>query len=201
MPVEMTVDSVRIDLLAKHRFVVLKETDRERYLPIAIGPAEAGAIAIKLMNAEVVRPLTHDLICSVIGSLGGHVTRILINDVSDGIYYARVVLDVDGRHVEVDSRPSDAIALAVRTSVPIFVEERVLERAVVDLGDQPGQSGQAEQRSGGAGGIRGGRLGDAGADLNQRGYPEAEAGERVREEQLAAFRDVIERLNLDDLGK
>jgi len=143
MSIEMSVDSVRIDLLAKHRFVVLKEVERERYLPIAIGPAEAGAIAIKLMNAEVVRPLTHDLICSVIQSLGGHVTQVLVNDFLDGVYYARVVLDVQGRHVEIDARPSDAIALAVRANVPIFVEEHVLEHAVVDLGDQGGRAAAA----------------------------------------------------------
>jgi hypothetical protein len=185
MPVEMTVDSVRIDLLARHRFVVLKEAERDRYLPIAIGPAEAGAIAIKLMNADVMRPLTHDLICSVIQTLGGRVTQILINDVADGVYYARLVMDMDGRHIEVDSRPSDAIALAVRINVPIFVDERVLERAVVDLGAQGiGESG------GGASGA--GR---------QAGHPELETTERVPEEQLAAFREVIEHLNLDDLGR
>jgi bifunctional DNase/RNase len=191
MPVEMAVDSVRIDLLAKHRFVVLKEVERERYLPIAIGPAEAGAIAIKLMNAEVVRPLTHDLICSVIASLGGTVTKILITDVTDGVYYARVVLDVDGRHAEVDSRPTDAIALAVRTNVPIYVAEHVLEHAVVDLSDQGA-------RAAGPAGTPGATSPGA---AQRPIHPEFETEERVPEEQLAAFRDVIERLNLDDLGK
>jgi hypothetical protein len=189
MPVEMTVDSVRIDLLARHRFVVLKEAERDRYLPIAIGPAEAGAIAIKLMNADVMRPLTHDLICSVIQTLGGRVTQILINDVADGVYYARLVMDMDGRHIEVDSRPSDAIALAVRINVPIFVDERVLERAVVDLGAQ------------GIGEAGGGASGGASGAGRQAGHPELETTERVPEEQLAAFREVIEHLNLDDLGR
>jgi hypothetical protein len=109
----------------------------------------------------------------------------LINDVANGVYYARLVMDMDGRHIEVDSRPSDAIALAVRINVPIFVDERVLERAVVDLGAQGiGESG------GGASGA--GR---------QAGHPELETTERVPEEQLAAFREVIEHLNLDDLGR
>ncbi len=187
MPVEMAVDSVRIDLLAKHRFVVLKEVERERYLPIAIGPAEAGAIAIKLMNAEVVRPLTHDLICSVISSLRGTVTQILITDVNDGVYYARVILDVEGRHVEVDSRPSDAIALAVRTGAPIFVAEQVLDHAVVDLSDQGAQSAGPPGTHGGTG-------------QGSVHRPET-TEERIPEEQLAAFRDVIEHLDLDDLGK
>ena len=196
MPVEMTVDSVRIDLLAKHRFVVLKEVERERYLPIAIGPAEAGAIAIKLMNAEVVRPLTHDLICSVIASLGARVTQILINDVSDGVYFARVVLDVSGRHVEVDSRPSDAIALAVRTGVSIYVEERVLANAVVDLGAQGNGDQRLPDETSSAGGV----AGQPGSSAQTATHPEMNTGERVPEEQLAAFREVIERLNLDDLG-
>ncbi len=129
MPVEMTVDSVRIDLLARHRLLVLKDVARERYLPIAIGAAEASAIAIKLMNAEVLRPLSHDLLCNVVQTLGGRITGVLINDVVRGTFYARILLDVEGRHVEVDSRPSDAVALALRAGSPIYVEEAVLDRA------------------------------------------------------------------------
>jgi len=198
MPVDMTVDSVRIDLLAKHRFVVLKEVERERFLPIAIGPAEAGAIAIKLMNAEVVRPLTHDLLCSIVRSLGGRVTQILINDIADGVYYARVVLDVDGRHVEVDARPSDAIALAVRVNVPIFVAEHVVAHAVVDLREQGNQDGFGAKGVGGMAGATGQPVQPD--QSSQPVYPETEPAERVPEERLAVFREVIERLNLDDLG-
>ncbi|MBI3972920.1 MAG: bifunctional nuclease family protein [Chloroflexi bacterium] len=173
----MTVDSVRIDLLARHRLLVLKENERERYLPIAVGAAEAGAIAVKLMNARVLRPLTHDLLASVVTSLGGKVTQVLINDVVDGTFFARVIVDAGGRHVEVDSRPSDAIALALRVDVPIFVEESVLARVAVE----PEQQAWSE-----------GTLG--------AGTP-AHAAEPIRVEQLAAFREVIERLNLDDLGR
>src|ERR671923_2577848 len=132
MPVEMVVESIRAHILAPTRVVFLKERRRERYLPIIIGVPEADAIAIKLQNAEVPRPLTHDLLSSMISALGGRVTHIIVNDLVDETFFARIVLDVDGRHVEVDSRPSDAIALAVRAEVPIFVEEAVLERGAFE---------------------------------------------------------------------
>ena len=126
MPVEMVVESIRMNLLAPTRVVFLKEVKRERYLPIIIGVPEADAIAIKLQNADVPRPLTHDLLASMIQTLGGRVTHIVVNDLVDETFFARIVLDVDGRHVEVDSRPSDAIALAVRANVPILVDEACL---------------------------------------------------------------------------
>ena|SRR5687767_1754693 len=132
MPVEMVVESIRMNLLAPTRVVFLKELKRERYLPIIIGVPEADAIAIKLQSAEVPRPLTHDLLSNMIQTLGGRVTHIIVNDLVDETFFARIVLDVDGRHVEVDSRPSDAIALAVRVNVPIFVEEAVLERSAIE---------------------------------------------------------------------
>ncbi|MGI8423027.1 MAG: bifunctional nuclease family protein [Chloroflexota bacterium] len=169
MPVEMVVESIRMNLLAPTRVVFLKEIKGERYLPIIIGVPEADAIAIKLQSAEVPRPLTHDLLSSMIQTLGGRVTHIIVTDLVDETFFARIVMDVDGRHVEVDSRPSDAIALAVRVNVPIYVEEAVLEKGAIEP--------------------------DEG-----RGSAEEPAGERIKEEQLAAFRDVINQLNLDDLG-
>ncbi len=171
MPVEMVVESIRMNLLAPTRVVFLKEVKRERYLPIIIGVPEADAIAIKLQNADVPRPLTHDLLASMIQTLGGRVTHIVVNDLVDETFFARIVLDVDGRHVEVDSRPSDAIALAVRANVPILVDEAVLERSAIEPDDARGAA--SEDRPG---------------------------EERIGDEQLAAFRDVINQLNLDDLG-
>ena len=177
MPVEMVVESIRMNLLAPHRIVVLKEVSRERYLPIVIGVPEADAIAIKLQNHEVPRPLTHDLLSNMISMLGGRVTHIIVNDLSGETFFARIVMDVDGRHVEVDSRPSDAIALAVRVNVPIYVDEAVLERGAVE----PDESRAARESR-------------ASIPSEERG------GEIVRDEQLAAFRDFINQLNLDDLG-
>jgi uncharacterized protein len=131
--IEMTVESIRVSLVTQHRVVILKERDSERYLPIWIGPHEADAIALELQQVSVARPLTHDLLKSVIAELGGKVSRILVNDLHDDTFYARIVVDIDGRSTEIDSRPSDAIALAVRVKAPIFVEESVLEKAGVTL--------------------------------------------------------------------
>jgi hypothetical protein len=111
--------------------VVLKEEDVERYLAIWIGPYEADAITIRLQGVEVARPLTHDLLRQSIQKLGANVSHILVNDLQDDTFYARVIMDRDGERIELDSRPSDAIALAVRVQAPIFVSEEVMERAGV----------------------------------------------------------------------
>ncbi len=131
--VEMTVESVRINLQTSHRVVILKATKQDRYLFIWIAHPEAYAIAIELQGTSSLRPLTHDLLKNVIHDLGATIESVVISDLVDDIFYARIVLDMAGRHVEVDSRPSDAIALAVRTKTPIFVEESVLDRVGVAL--------------------------------------------------------------------
>src|SRR5919198_467737 len=147
--VEMTVDSVRINLATQQRVVILKATKEERYLFIWIAQPEAYAIAVELQGTTSPRPLTHDLLKNVITELGAKLISIVISDLIDDIYYARLVLDVAGRHVEIDSRPSDAIALAVRAKSPIYVEDNVLERAgiIPEQGDEPQHLTQkSEQR-------------------------------------------------------
>jgi bifunctional DNase/RNase len=129
--IKVTIDSVRASLLSQHRVVVLKEEGMERYLAIWIGPYEADAITIKLQGVEIARPLTHDLLEQSITRLGATVSHILVNDLHDDTFYARVVMDRDGERIELDSRPSDAIALAARAQAPIFVSESVMERAGV----------------------------------------------------------------------
>lgn len=129
--VEVTIDSVRVSLMSQHRVVVLREVGGERFLPIWIGPFEADAITIELQGVDVARPLTHDLLKSMIYLLGAEVERIVINDLSNDTFYARIVLDVDGEDIEVDSRPSDAIALAVRCSVSILVADHVMDKASI----------------------------------------------------------------------
>jgi bifunctional DNase/RNase len=129
--VEMTVESVRINLATQQRVVILKALRQERYLFIWIAQAEAYAIAIELQGTNSPRPLTHDLLKNVISELGAKIMSVVISDLIDDIFYARIILDADGRHVEIDARPSDAIALAIRAKAPIFVEESVLERAGV----------------------------------------------------------------------
>jgi bifunctional DNase/RNase len=131
MMVEVTIDSVRISLMSQHRIVVLKDQDSSRYLPIWIGPFEADAITIELQGVEVARPLTHDLLKSVIDKLDAEVERVMITDLRNDTFYAQIILQVQGRRLEIDSRPSDAIALAVRAHVPVFVDEAVMDQAAI----------------------------------------------------------------------
>src|SRR5688572_21096180 len=127
--IEVTIDSIRVSLMSQHRIVILKDVASDRYLPIWIGPCEADAITVELQEVEVSRPLTHDLLKSMISQLSAEVVHIIINELRNDVFYARIVLEYNGRRIEIDSRPSDAIALAVRVHVPIFVEDTVMERA------------------------------------------------------------------------
>lgn len=176
--VEMVIDSIRVSLMSYQRVVILKEKDSDRYLPIWIGPAEADAIAVKLQDVQVARPLTHDLLRSLIEAFGGTVNHILVNDLANDTFYARIAVNIDGRSLEVDSRPSDAIAIAVRAQVPIFAEESVLDKAGVKLDQGAAEEGQEK--------------------------PAAEARSEAKPEdleKLGPFRDIIESLHLEDLGK
>lgn len=103
--VEMTIDSIRVSLMNYQRVVILKEKAADRYLPIWIGPAEADAIAVKLQGASVPRPLTHDLLRSVVDTLGASVNSIIVCDLKNDTFFAKIILNVDGKQLEVDSRP------------------------------------------------------------------------------------------------
>lgn len=127
--IEVVIDSIRISLVSQHRIVMLKEADTERQLAIWIGPCEADAITIELQNTEIPRPLTHDLLKNTIEDMGGRLSHILINDLRESVFYAQLYIDINGDLKEVDCRPSDAIALAVRAKVPIFIEEPVMDDA------------------------------------------------------------------------
>jgi hypothetical protein len=128
--VEVSIDSIRVSLMSQHRVVILKDMASDRYLPIWIGPSEADAITVELQNMEVARPLTHDLLKSVILTMGGQVKYIVVSNLEEDIFYARILIEANGKELEVDSRPSDAIALAVRVQVPIYVEEKVMDNAI-----------------------------------------------------------------------
>ena len=141
--IEVSIESVRVSLMSEHRLVILKQVGSDRHLPIWIGQCEAEAIAIQMRNIEVTRPLTHDLLKNVITEMGGRVAHIIVSDLDQNdVFHARVVVDMDGRLVEIDSRPSDALALAVRVDVPIFVDEKVMAEAGIvrerDLSDGSG---------------------------------------------------------------
>jgi len=137
--IEMAIDSIRVSLMNYQRVVILKEKTVNRYLPIWIGPAEADAIAVKLQNVELARPLTHDLLQSVIGALGASLNFVVVNELQNDTFYAKLSLSVDATEVEVDSRPSDALALAVRTGAPIYAEESVLDKAGITLEEEIGR--------------------------------------------------------------
>ncbi|HLF02445.1 MAG TPA: bifunctional nuclease family protein [Anaerolineales bacterium] len=129
--IEVTVDSIRVSLMSTHRVVILKDVESERYLPIWIGPCEADAITVELQEVEVARPLTHDILKNIINALGGKVLRVEISDLKTDIFYATLIIETKGKVVEIDSRSSDALALAVRAKVPIYVNDDVMNKAAI----------------------------------------------------------------------
>jgi len=173
--IEVTIDSIRVSLMSQHRVVVLKETDTDRYLPIWIGPFEADAITIQLQGVQVARPLTHDLLKSMIDQMGAKISHIMVSELKNDTFYARIVMDIDGKSLEIDARPSDAIALAVRVNAPLFVAEEVMEAASI-IPEQSLEEGELE-------------------------LTDTEPISEEEEEKLAVFRDFIDELDLDDLGK
>jgi len=179
---EMTIDSIRVSPMNYQRVVILKEKDADRYLPIWIGPAEADAIAVKLQDLSVPRPLTHDLLRTVIDALGGSVQHILVNELHNDTFYAKITIQANGTTKEIDCRPSDAVALAVRAQVPIFVDESVLDKAGILLDKETGKPIGADQEDPSGG----------------------EKPAEVKEEELrrmSAFTDFIDSLDLEDFGK
>ncbi|HQN45253.1 MAG TPA: bifunctional nuclease family protein, partial [Anaerolineaceae bacterium] len=129
--VEMMIDSVRVSLTNQQRIVILRQLDVERYLPIWIGPYEAEAITIALQEIEVARPQTHDLLKNTLTTLGARLLRIEVIALREDVFYAHLVVEVSDRLIEIDSRPSDALALAVRFHAPIYVAQEVLNTAGV----------------------------------------------------------------------
>jgi bifunctional DNase/RNase len=178
--IEMSVDSIRVSVVNSQRVVILKESKVERYLPIWIGPTEADAIAIKLQGVSVPRPLTHDLLYSVIDTLGAKVNFIVVNDLRNDTFYAKINVIINDQHIEIDSRPSDAIAIAVRAKAPIYAEEEVLDKAGIVFDQETGKPIPSAQAT---------KLGEKG-----------EIGEEELR-KLSAFSDFINTLDLQDLDK
>jgi bifunctional DNase/RNase len=126
---EVVIDSVRVSLMSPQRVVVLRQTEVERYLPIWVGPYEAEAITVALQEVEMARPLTHDLLKNLFTIFNGKILRVEIVDLKEDVFFGNIVAEVEGKIVDIDSRPSDAIALAVRAHVPILVSQEVMESA------------------------------------------------------------------------
>ena len=175
--VEMSVDSIRVSVMNSQRVVILKETHSDRYLPIWIGPAEADAIAVKLQGISVPRPLTHDLLFSILNALGAKIKSIFVNDLQNDTFYARIFVTANGKDLEIDSRPSDAIAIAVRAKVPIFAAEEVLDKAGI-IFDPSGKPVHAHEGEG--------------------DEKRAISDDELR--KLSAFTDFINTLDMKDLG-
>lgn len=172
--IEVKIDSIRVSLMSQHRIVVLKEVNSDRYLPIWIGPFEADAITIQLQGVEVARPLTHDLLRSVIEEMGAKVSHIMVSELKNETFYARIVMDVNGNSMEIDARPSDAIALSVRVNAPLFVSEEVMALASIEPETN---------------------LDDIDVD-----DIDTEPLSKEEEERLSIFREFINDLDLDDLA-
>jgi bifunctional DNase/RNase len=187
--IEMVVESVRVHMLSNRHVVILKDVERDRYLPIWIGAWEASAIAMRLQGVSAERPLTHDLFISALAELGTRVDRVVISDLADETYHARLFLVREGTEVEVDARPSDALALAVRAEASIFAAEEVLDQAA--LGADPdvddAEAGEDEAEAGGPGERRGRRI----------RIPLESVGGAVTDPRLEMFRDFVNSLEVD----
>ena len=178
--IEMVIDSIRVSTMNYQRVVILKEKAAERYLPIWIGSAEADAIAVKLQGVNVPRPLTHDLLYSIIAALGASINFVLLSDLKNDTFYAKIVFNAGSRKLEVDSRPSDALALAVRAGVPIYADEAVLDKGAIMLDKETGKPISPGKELEGA---------------NEKEVSEDEL------KKMSAFRDFIDKLDLNDLDK
>ena len=130
---EMVIYGVSFDLVGKQPIVLLKTADGNRYLPIWIGQPEAAAILMKLQGAATPRPMTHDLVTELLEQLDAQVIRITVTELRDNTFYASITVQQNGSEIEIDSRPSDAIALAVRAEAPIFAADRVIEESAIEF--------------------------------------------------------------------
>jgi bifunctional DNase/RNase len=171
--VEVRVQSLGLDRTNNNPVVILQEHEGERVLPIWIGPGEASAIAMQLADWSFSRPLTHDLLVSVLGGLGGTLERVIITEVVENTYFAEMIIQRNGGVISVDARPSDSIAVALRMEAKIFAEEGLLERATVEI---------AEEES---------------VSLEPQGLGEGEAPEAKSED----LKDYLRKLNPEDFGR
>ncbi len=177
--IEVVIDSVRVSLTNQQRIVVLREVNAERYLSIYIGPYEAEAITIALQEIEVARPQTHDLLKNIINSLNARLVRVEVVALREDVYYGNLVVESNGRILNIDSRPSDALALAVRGHVPVFVSREVMESVGIvpeqDMADEPPPAPITKST-------------------------ELPAEEPEAQERLSVFEDFLSNLNIGDLN-
>jgi bifunctional DNase/RNase len=176
--VEVVIDSIRVSLMSQQRIVILREVNAERYLPIWIGVYEAEAITIALQEVEVARPLTHDLLKNIFTSLNARIIRVEVSSLKDDTFYGNIVAEVDGKTLNVDARPSDALNLAVRAHVPILVDRSVMDAA----GITPEEDIQEQKQ------------------LESPAQPLPQEPSEESEKRLSVFEDFLEKLDLEGEG-
>ncbi len=179
--IEVVIDSIRVSLMSQQRIVILREVQAERYLPIWIGVYEAEAITLSLQEVEVARPLTWDLLKNVFGILNAHVVRVEVVALKDDTFYGNIVAEVANQTLNIDSRPSDALALAVRANVPILVDRSIMDMAGITPEEDLQEKGEEKTEKTG----------------KPSQEPEIEGGE----ESLSIFEDFFDKMDLDDLDK
>lgn len=172
--VEVVIDSIRVSLISQQRIVILREVNADRYLPIWIGIYEAEAIALALQDVEVARPLTWDLLKNIFSMVDARIVRVEVTLLQDDTYYGNIVAEINGKKLDIDSRPSDAIALAVRAHVPILVARPILDTVGVIPEKDIQESGKEDD------------------SVTQASSPE------ISEENLSVFEDFIDNLDIDD---
>ncbi len=180
--IEVVIDSVRVSLTNQQRIVILREVDNDRYLPIWIGPYEAEAITIALQEVEVARPQTHDLLKNIFGILNAHLQRVEVISLRDEVFYGNIIAEVNGKPLEIDSRPSDALALAVRAHIPILVSAEIMDSAGI-IPEQDTQNAPEPPPAASQG------------PSSSPAQPAIEGGE----ERLSVFEDFLSNLDLDRL--
>lgn len=181
--IEVTIESIRVSMVTQNRVVILREVGGQRHLPIWIGSYEAEAIALELQGVTASRPLPYDLIGTILDELGADVDRVMITELNNKVYYATIVLVAGDRTIEIDSRPSDALAIAIRSDARILVEDQVMESASIAILDESDidQTESDTMYSGGS---------------EEPGQAETPAGV-----DLDVFRNFINSLDPEDFGK
>lgn len=179
--VEVVIDSVRVSLTNQQRIVILREVNAERYLPIWIGPYEAEAITIALQDIEVARPQTHDLLKNVLNAMNARLLRVEVVNLKDDVFYGSLIVEVNGNTLEIDSRPSDALAMAVRAHVPILASREVMETA----GIKPDQDMQSQDPA---------PLAPQSSDWTKKADEEGS-------DRLSVYEDFLQGFDLDNLTK
>ncbi len=195
--VEMEIDSIRVSLVSQQQVLLLRERNGKRYLPIWIGAYEANAIQLALHEVELSRPMTHDLLKNILLALGARVDRVEVTALREGTFYGNIVLSHQGRIYNIDSRPSDAIAVAVRMHAPIFVAREVLDEAGITPDEDLGQSEEAaaqppqpeEHLASSSAGV---------SAVSGETSPEATEPATENEDSLSVFAEFLDKLDLGD---